>query len=745
MKFLLSCLNHFLYIALTHILILAILYFMEQLKSLEGTLERIVYTNDETNFTVARFKPKKRKELITIVGKFPPVNPGEDAILKGKWIYDKKYGEQFLVETLLPVTPSTLTGIEKYLGSGLIKGIGPVMAKRLVEKFGLKTLDIIENKPEMLSKVEGIGPQRIEMIKKAWEAQKEIKEIMIFLQSYMISAKLAVKIYKRFKNESINIIKKNPYILADEIHGVGFLTADKIAKELGISKEESIRIKSGITYILTKEIENGHLFLPKEELIKKASDLLEVSPEKIKEGISELIEEGRIINDNLYNVYTEPIYLKPLYIFEKEVAIKIRDIANKENRLFNLDHEEVIKWAENEVNIKLAYQQKEAIKKSLTEKLMVITGGPGTGKTTIIKAILKIAIAQGLKVELAAPTGRAAKKLSETTGKEAKTIHRLLEFSPKERKFLRDEEHPLNTDIIILDESSMIDIILFYHFLKAVPKKASLILVGDVDQLPSVGPGAVLKDIINSKKVQVVRLTEIFRQAKDSLITINAHRINQGDFPIIKGEKGSDFFFIQKQEPEEALDTIKSLVKERIPKYLSLSPIDDIQVITPMHKGFLGTINLNKEMQMLLNPNGKEIARGFKIGDRVMQIINNYDLEVFNGDIGKISDWDPEEQIITVRFEDKTVPYELTDLDELTLAYAISVHKSQGSEYPVVIMPILTQHYLMLKRNLLYTGITRAKRLMILVGTKKAVAIAVKNDKVAKRYTLLEQRIKNKS
>ena len=561
----------------------------------------------------------------------------------------------------------------------------------------------------------------------------------------MISAKLAVKIYKRFKNESINIIKKNPYILADEIHGVGFLTADKIAKELGISKEESIRIKSGITYILTKEIENGHLFLPKEELIKKASDLLEVSPEKIKEGISELIEEGRIINDNLYNVYTEPIYLKPLYIFEKEVAIKIRDIANKGNRLFNLDHEEVIKWAENEVNIKLAYQQKEAIKKSLTEKLMVITGGPGTGKTTIIKAILKIAIAQGLKVELAAPTGRAAKKLSETTGKEAKTIHRLLEFSPKERKFLRDEEHPLNTDIIILDESSMIDIILFYHFLKAVPKKASLILVGDVDQLPSVGPGAVLKDIINSKKVQVVRLTEIFRQAKDSLITINAHRINQGDFPIIKGEKGSDFFFIQKQEPEEALDTIKSLVKERIPRYLSLSPIDDIQVITPMHKGFLGTINLNKEMQMLLNPNGKEIARGFKIGDRVMQIINNYDLEVFNGDIGKISDWDPEEQIIKVRFEDKTVPYELTDLDELTLAYAISVHKSQGSEYPVVIMPILTQHYLMLKRNLLYTGITRAKRLMILVGTKKAVAIAVKNDKVAKRYTLLEQRIKNKS
>ncbi|MBW1972408.1 MAG: ATP-dependent RecD-like DNA helicase [Deltaproteobacteria bacterium] len=718
---------------------------MDQLKSLEGTLERIVYSNDETNFTVARFKPKKRKELITIVGKFPPINPGEDAILKGKWIYDKKYGEQFLVETLLPVTPSTLTGIEKYLGSGLIKGIGPVMAKRLVEKFGLKTLDIIENKPEMLSKVEGIGPQRIEMIKKAWEAQKEIKEIMIFLQSYMISAKLAVKIYKRFKNESINIIKKNPYILADEIHGVGFLTADKIAKELGISKEESIRIKSGITYILTKEIENGHLFLPKEELIKKASDLLEVSPEKIKEGISELIEEGRIINDNLYNVYTEPIYLKPLYIFEKEVAIKIRDIANKGNRLFNLDHEDVIKWAENEVNIKLAYQQKEAIKKSLTEKLMVITGGPGTGKTTIIKAILKIAIAQGLKVELAAPTGRAAKKLSETTGKEAKTIHRLLEFSPKERKFLRDEEHPLNTDIIILDESSMIDIILFYHFLKAVPKKASLILVGDVDQLPSVGPGAVLKDIINSKKVQVVRLTEIFRQAKDSLITINAHRINQGDFPIIKGEKGSDFFFIQKQEPEEALDTIKSLVKERIPKYLSLSPIDDIQVITPMHKGFLGTINLNKEMQMLLNPNGKEIARGFKIGDRVMQIINNYDLEVFNGDIGKISDWDPEEQIITVRFEDKTVPYELTDLDELTLAYAISVHKSQGSEYPVVIMPILTQHYLMLKRNLLYTGITRAKRLMILVGTKKAVAIAVKNDKVAKRYTLLEQRIKNKS
>jgi len=718
---------------------------MEQLKSLEGTLERIVYSNDETNFTVARFKPKKRKELITIVGKFPPINPGEDAILKGKWIYDKKYGEQFLVETLLPVTPSTLTGIEKYLGSGLIKGIGPVMAKRLVEKFGLKTLDIIENKPEMLSKVEGIGPQRIEMIKKAWEAQKEIKEIMIFLQSYMISAKLAVKIYKRFKNESINIIKKNPYILADEIHGVGFLTADKIAKELGISKEESIRIKSGITYILTKEIENGHLFLPKEELIKKASDLLEVSPEKIKEGISELIEEGRIINDNLYNVYTEPIYLKPLYIFEKEVAIKIRDIANKGNRLFNLDHEEVIKWAENEVNIKLAYQQKEAIKKSLTEKLMVITGGPGTGKTTIIKAILKIAIAQGLKVELAAPTGRAAKKLSETTGKEAKTIHRLLEFSPKERKFLRDEEHPLNTDIIILDESSMIDIILFYHFLKAVPKKASLILVGDVDQLPSVGPGAVLKDIINSKKVQVVRLTEIFRQAKDSLITINAHRINQGDFPIIKGEKGSDFFFIQKEEPEEALDTIKSLVKERIPKYLSLSPIDDIQVITPMHKGFLGTINLNKEMQMLLNPNGKEIARGFKIGDRVMQIINNYDLEVFNGDIGKISNWDPEEQIITVRFEDKTVPYELTDLDELTLAYAISVHKSQGSEYPVVIMPILTQHYLMLKRNLLYTGITRAKRLMILVGTKKAVAIAVKNDKVAKRYTLLEQRIKNKS
>jgi exodeoxyribonuclease V alpha subunit len=717
-------------------------------ETLEGVLERIVYFSEDNNFTVARFKVKGRRGLTTITGNLS-VSSGETLRLKGEWVQNKKYGEQFKVETYLSLVPATLNGIEKYLGSGLIKGVGPVMAKRLADKFGLKTLEVIETEPLRLTEVEGIGDIRAGMIKKAWKEQKEVREVMIFLQGYGVNASYAAKIYKEYKDKAIYIVKENPYRLASEISGIGFKTADKIAHELGIDPNSPIRAEAGILYVLSELVNKGHVYYLYDELIEKTVTILNIDIDTLKEVLMFMQKEDKIVIEEPYKGLNT-VYLKPLYIGEENVAKRLKVIINTPKPRININFDKAIEWVDKEKEISLAEMQKIAIKKAITSKLLIITGGPGTGKTTIVNSIIKIMEKIDQRVLLASPTGRAAKRLSEVTGRVAKTIHRLLEFSPREKRFKRNQDYPLNVDLLIVDEASMIDLLLFNNLLKALPPISSLVLVGDSDQLPSVGPGNVLKDIIASHVADVVTLNEIFRQAAKSLIITNAHRINKGEFPEIKNNiknQLKDFYFIEKKEPEEALKSIKYLVDTGIPKKFGFAAKDDIQVLSPMHKGLLGVTNLNNELQGLLNPHGKEIfknSKRFRVKDKVMQMENNYEKEVFNGDIGIISKINEEDQEVLIRYYGREIKYDYSELDEIALSYAISIHKSQGSEYKAVIVPILLQHYIMLQQNLLYTAITRGERLVVLVGTKKALAIAIKNNKVNERYTRLEERLKNR-
>ncbi|HIC90732.1 MAG TPA: ATP-dependent RecD-like DNA helicase [Syntrophaceae bacterium] len=713
---------------------------MEPEVTIEGILERIAYVNEENNFTVAKLRTKDGRNPITIVGNLPAVTPGESLRVTGKWVVNKRFGEQFKVQSYLSITPSTLSGIERYLGSGLIKGMGPVMARRLVEQFGLETLDIIEHEPDRLLEIEGIGEVRLERIKQAWKHQKGIKEVMIFLQSYGVSASFATKIYREYQNKTIPVIKENPYRLATDVYGIGFKTADKIAQNLGIDPKSQIRAEAGILYILTELTEEGHVYYPESELVEKAIWALDIDREIVTSALANLESNDRIVIKN------NSVYLKALYTAEEHVAQKLNELLNTPKIPFHINTEKAIRWIQGETGLELAERQKLAIQKAMNEKILIITGGPGTGKTTIVNSIIKILEKMRLRICLAAPTGRAAKRLSEATGREAKTIHRLLEYSPKEKAFRRNEQNTLAVDVVVIDEASMIDVLLMNHLLSAIPSHATLILIGDIDQLPSVGPGNVLKDIINSRKVEVVTLNEIFRQAESSLIVVNAHRINRGEFPHIELEskKLSDFYFIPKDEPEEVLKTIKELCYKRIPQTFGLNSLDDIQVLSPMHKGIIGVVNLNHELQALLNPYGEHIAKGvrkFRINDRVMQVRNNYEKEVYNGDVGRIIGIDEEQGEIIVRYEARMVSYTYSDLDELVLAYAVSVHKSQGTEYPAVIIPILPQHYVMLQRNLLYTGITRGKKLVVLVGSVKAIYMAIRNDKVQMRYSNLAKRL----
>lgn len=713
---------------------------MEPEVTIEGILERIAYVNEENNFTVAKLRTKDGRNPITIVGNLPAVTPGESLRVTGKWVVNKRFGEQFKVQSYLSITPSTLSGIERYLGSGLIKGMGPVMARRLVEQFGLETLDIIEHEPDRLLEIEGIGEVRLERIKQAWKHQKGIKEVMIFLQSYGVSASFATKIYREYQNKTIPVIKENPYRLATDVYGIGFKTADKIAQNLGIDPKSQIRAEAGILYILTELTEEGHVYYPESELVEKAIWALDIDREIVTSALANLESNDRIVIKN------NSVYLKALYTAEEHVAQKLNELLNTPKIPFHINTEKAIRWIQGETGLELAERQKLAIQKAMNEKILIITGGPGTGKTTIVNSIIKILEKMRLRICLAAPTGRAAKRLSEATGREAKTIHRLLEYSPKEKAFRRNEQNTLAVDVVVIDEASMIDVLLMNHLLSAIPSHATLILIGDIDQLPSVGPGNVLKDIINSRKVEVVTLNEIFRQAESSLIVVNAHRINRGEFPHIELEskKLSDFYFIPKDEPEEVLKTIKELCYKRIPQTFGLNSLDDIQVLSPMHKGIIGVVNLNHELQALLNPYGEHIAKGvrkFRINDRVMQVRNNYEKEVYNGDVGRIIGIDEEQGEIIVRYETRMVSYTYSDLDELVLAYAVSVHKSQGTEYPAVIIPILPQHYVMLQRNLLYTGITRGKKLVVLVGSVKAIYMAIRNDKVQMRYSNLAKRL----
>ena len=717
---------------------------------IKGQIERITYHNEENSYTIAKMKIGGRQDLVTAVGNLLSVSAGEVLKLKGEWHNHPKFGEQFKIISYESVVPATVKGIEKYLGSGLIKGIGPVMAKRLVTKFGLETLNVIETETRRLCEVEGIGDKRIGMIKKAWDDQKEIRDVMVFLQGHGVSPAYAAKIYKKYAKASVAVVQQNPYKLATDIFGIGFITADKIAGNLGISKESLIRAEAGILYVLHQLSDEGHVYYPYEPLVEECKKILGVERDTIVKAFGKISFEKKIVIEDLnkedIKENNKAVYLAKFHVCEVGIAARLQDLIRFPKKLKAFDREKALQWVQGELKIQLAENQKQAVKEAIEKKVMVVTGGPGTGKTTIINSIIKICGRLGQRVLLSAPTGRAAKRMAEATGHESKTIHRLLEFSPKEGDFKRDENNPLDADLIVIDETSMVDIVLMYQFLKAVPKDATLILVGDVDQLPSVGAGIVLKDIIDSGSIPTVMLNEIFRQAKESLIIVNAHRVNNGQMPITEGSGDSlqDFYFFIIEEPEKVAEKIIELCKEKIPQKFGYRSIDDIQVLTPMHRGLVGASNLNTELQKHLNSSTDELVRGglvLKVGDKVMQIRNNYDKEVFNGDIGRINKIDREEQEIIVNYDGRMVSYEYSELDEIVLAYAVSVHKSQGSEYPVVVMPVLTQHYMLLQRNLLYTGITRGKKLVVLVGTNKAVAIAIKNNKPQKRYTLLKERL----
>jgi exodeoxyribonuclease V alpha subunit len=704
---------------------------------LNGVVERVTFHNEENGFSVIKVKAKGQFDLVTCVGSLSAVNVGAVLAMKGEWKNDSKFGKQFSVIDYKETLPATVAGIEKYLGSGLIKGVGPVNAKRIVAYFKEETLDIIESQPQRLIEVTGIGSKRVAVIKKAWQDQKEIKNVMLFLQSHGVSTAYAVKIYKTYGEKSLDVVNENPYKLADDIWGIGFKTADSIAQKLGILPHSPARIRSGAIYTLNFLSGEGHCFLTKEELIKESSNILELDSHLIEEVLKKMLEDKDLIADD------DHIYLPPLYYSELGVARKILKLAKEESKFNTSNFEVLIEKIQEENQIKYDPIQIDAAKNALASKFMVLTGGPGTGKTTTTLAIIKLFLSVGANVILAAPTGRAAKRMSEATGMESKTIHRLLEFSPQEG-FKKNEENLINCDVIIIDESSMIDIVLMYNLLKAIPDNSNVILVGDVDQLPSVGPGNVLRDIIESKALPVVKLTTIFRQALGSMIITNAHRINKGQMPILKNDKRADCFFMEGDDQNGILETIKELCHKRLPIYYKVDPIEDIQVLCPMQRGDLGARNLNIVLQGILNPEKVEIkAAGqiFKKGDKVMQIKNNYDKNVFNGDIGRISEIDFEEKSLLITFDGADVEYDVSEMDEVMLAYATTVHKSQGSEYKVVIAPIVTSHYMMLQRNLLYTAVTRAKKILVLVGSKRAIAMAVNNDKIVRRNTLLAKRL----
>lgn len=698
-------------------------------------MERITYQNPENGYSVLKVKVKGYNDLVTLVGNLLEVPVGSVLLCRGEWKVDKCYGSQFVAATWEETMPATVYGIEKYLGSGLVKGIGPRFARAIVQRFGTETIDIIETEIERLYEVPNIGRKRVAKIRESWEKQKDIKNVMLFLQGYGVSTAYAAKIYREYGKESIDKVRENPYRLADDIWGIGFKTADGIAAKMGYEKEDPRRCRSGILYTLGQLSDEGHVYAGEEQLVKTAGQLLEAGETAIRDTLAGMLQAEDLILDK------DAIYLPPFYHAECGTSRRLRDLAESTGRsLFDGLFDPSSLTAET--GIEYDEVQLAAIRQAVTSKVMVLTGGPGTGKTTTTQGIIAALKKAGLRVLLAAPTGRAAKRMSEATGMEAKTIHRLLEYNPQDG-YKRNDENPLEGDALIVDECSMIDILLMNNLLKAVPVGMRLVFVGDIDQLPSVGAGNVLRDIIDSQRIPVVRLVRIFRQAQKSRIVMNAHTINQGRFPDTSNGRDTDFFFMREDDPERAAETIVRLVKERLPRAYRESP-DRIQVLTPMQRGVVGAANLNLLLQQALNPSGPSLGRGgytYRQGDRVMQLRNNYDKDVFNGDLGYIREVDTEDRMLTVDFDGKKVEYDVTELDELTLAYATTIHKAQGSEYPIVVMPVLMTHFVMLQRNLIYTGITRAKKICVLIGAMKALAYAVRNMSVLKRNTSLRERL----
>ncbi len=706
------------------------------MERLRCVVERITYQNAENGYTVLRCAAQKGADLVTVVGTMPDTHVGSVLSLEGFWKVDAKYGRQFCVERFEETLPATVYGIEKYLGSGLVKGIGPKFARRIVQAFGEDTLDVIENHPEKLLEVPGIGTVRVERVKKSWEEQKEIKNIMLFLQSHEVSTAHATKIFKTYGADSIAVVRENPYRLADDIWGIGFQTADTIARKLGFDNESAVRLRSGLSYTLNRLAESGHCYAEREQLIQTAQKLLEAQPDKLEAALDDMLRAGDVVREE------EAIYLHPFYFAETGCARLLLRLLEAERRVW-IDVPTVMRRMQEGGGIVYDEVQREAIRVALSSKVMILTGGPGTGKTTTTMGIIEACRAAGCDIVLAAPTGRAAKRLSETTGMEAKTIHRLLEYKPPDG-YQKNEEAPLEGDVLILDESSMIDVMLMYNLLKAVPAHMALILVGDTDQLPSVGAGNVLGDMIASGRFPVVRLMRIFRQAQGSRIILNAHRINKGQPIDMRGGKDSDFFFVSRETNEETAALLVQYVRQNLPRYYHVNAVKDIQVLTPMQRGVCGATNLNQLLQQALNPNACCLQRGgvqYRLHDKVMQVRNNYDKEVFNGDIGTISRVDTEERELTVEFDGRDVVYDVTELGELVLAYAITIHKSQGSEFPIVVMPFTMSHYVMLQRNLLYTGVTRAKKILVLIGEKRAVSCAIQKETATDRNTRLAQRL----
>lgn len=703
---------------------------------LRCVVEHITYQNQENGYSVMRVKVKDYADLVTLVGNLLDVPVGAVLLCDGVWKMDKRYGRQFVCETWEEVMPATVYGIEKYLGSGLVKGIGPKFAHLIVERFGTETIDIIEEDIERLYEVPGIGKKRVEKIRESWEKQKDIKNVMLFLQQYGVSTAYAAKIYRQYGKESIDQVKENPYRLADDIWGIGFKTADGIAGKMGYGKNDLRRCRSGIQYTLNELADEGHVYAVEEQLIEAAGKLLEADREPIVQAMAGMIASEDLIREQ------EAIYLPPFYHSERGTAGRLLALmASKSSALFegNVD----IQAIEKATGVGYDDVQVAAIRQAVRSRVMVLTGGPGTGKTTTTQGIIAAYRAAGLRVLLAAPTGRASKRMSEATAMEAKNIHRLLEFNPQDG-YKRNDDNPLEGDVLIVDECSMIDIILMYNLMKAIPVQMRLILVGDIDQLPSVGAGNVLRDIIDSGQVPVIRLTRIFRQAQSSRIVMSAHAINQGRYPDTSNGKDTDFFFIRKDDPEQVAEEIVKLVKHRLPKAYN-QPLNNIQVLTPMQRSVVGTGNLNMLLQQALNTSTLGISRGginYRLGDRVMQIRNNYDKNVFNGDIGIIEKVNMEDRTLCIRFDGSLVEYEASELDEVTLAYATTIHKSQGSEYPIVVIPVLMTHFVMLQRNLIYTGITRAKKICVLIGQPKALAYAIRNLTVNKRNTKLKERLR---
>ncbi len=712
---------------------------------LDGQIERVVFRNEENGFCVLRVKVRGHKDLVTVTGTTPSITAGEWMAADGEWLIDPRHGRQFKAEKMRMSQPDTLEGIEKYLASGMVKGIGKEYASRLVKAFGRDVFDVIENSSGKLQKVAGIGRLRRENIKKAWDEQKNVRQIMSFLFSHGISTTRAFRIHKVYGEKAIELVQRDPYCLARDIRGIGFVIADQIAMTLGIAKDSDLRARAGLEYMLGELTASGHCAYVRNDLLSRTAELLDIDLAIVERALTYSIENNRLIQRR-DEQGRELIYLPKLYFAEIELAKKLQTLSAGQHPCPSIDFKRALAWVQGKSGIALASAQSQALKTAIESKVMVITGGPGVGKTTLVNSVLMVLKAKKMRVALCAPTGRAAKRMAETTGMEAKTIHRLLQYNPGTGGFIHKADHPLECDVLIVDESSMIDVVLASQLMDAVPLHAAVVIVGDADQLPSVGPGRVLQDIILSGTIPVGHLNEVFRQAASSRIITNAHRINQGHMPEFPEEgETSDCYFVEADEPDKALTLLGRMVKKSIPQRFHFDPKNDIQILTPMQKGELGARNLNQTLQQLLNPQGAEVERFgivYRVGDKVMQTENDYDKDVYNGDIGRILQIDNDASELVVDYDGRRVAYDFRELDELTLSYAITIHKSQGSEYPCVIIPLHTQHFVLLQRSLIYTAITRAKKLVIVIGTKKALNLAVTRSESRARTTTLSERLK---